>query len=117
MATEHIPLRALLLVASLAPALAAADTMRCGSRLISDGDTLEKVLQYCGEPAAKSRTYIVRQPRYESGGREYSFAGEEEVAVDLWTYDFGPGKLLRRVRIVADKVESIETLSEHGTPQ
>jgi hypothetical protein len=34
--------------------------------------------------------------------------------VDVWTYDFGSSRLKRRVRMVAGKVESIETL-EHGT--
>jgi hypothetical protein len=110
------PLRVLaLLFAGIAlPSIAGADAMRCGSKLINEGDTQDKVLQYCGEPTEQSRTYIVRKPRFEVGGQEYSFNGEEEVPVDLWTYDFGPNKLMRRVRMVAGKVESIETL-EHGT--
>jgi len=99
---------------TLIPGVATADTMRCGSKLISEGDTQEKVLQYCGEPVEQKRTWIVRQPRFEVGGQEYPFEGEEEVPVDLWTYDFGPNKLMRRVRMVAGKVESIETL-EHGS--
>jgi hypothetical protein len=105
---------ALAAAASMLPGLALADTMRCGSKLISEGDTQDEVLQYCGEPAEQRRTWIVRQPRFEVGGQEYSFKGEEEVPVDLWTYDFGPNKLMRRVRMVAGKVDSIETL-EHGT--
>ena len=93
---------------------ASADTLRCGSRLISEGDTIDKVLQYCGEPVARKRTWITRQPRFEYGGQEIPFEGTEDVPVDLWTYDFGPNKLMRRIRFVAGKVESIETL-EHGT--
>ena len=88
--------------------------MRCGSKLIGEGDAQEKVLQYCGEPDQKSRTWIVRQPRFEVGGREIAFDGAEDVPVDLWTYDFGSSKLMRRVRMVAGKVESIETLG-HGS--
>ena len=113
MATSN-RLRALAWLAASLPALATADTMRCGSKLISEGDTQDKVLQNCGEPAEQKRTWILRKPRFEVGGQEYSFNGEEEVPVDLWTYDFGPNKLMRRVRMVAGKVESIETL-EHGT--
>jgi hypothetical protein len=94
----------------LLPTLAAADAMRCGSRLISDGDPIEKVLEHCGEPAQTQRTWIVRQPRFEVGGQEYPFKGEEEVPVDTWTYDFGPNQLMRRIRFVAGKVDSIETL-------
>jgi hypothetical protein len=102
------------LVALLIPLSATADAMRCGSRVINEGDTLEKVQQYCGDPARQSRTYLTRQPRFVAGGREYSFPGEEVVPVDVWTYDFGPNKLMRRVRMIAGRVESIETL-EHGT--
>jgi hypothetical protein len=89
---------------------AAADSMRCGSRLIIEEDSIEKVLYYCGEPASKSQTWILRQPRYYIGSNEYAFPGEEQVPVDLWTYDFGPNKLLMRLRFVAGKLERIETL-------
>jgi hypothetical protein len=110
---DHVVLATAVAALSL-PSMAFGDSMRCGSKLISDGDTQDEVLQYCGEPAEQKRTWIVRQPRFEVGGQEYSFKGQEDVPVDLWTYDFGPNKLMRRVRMVAGKVESIETL-EHGT--
>ena len=93
---------------------ARADSLRCGSKLIVEGDTIEKVHQYCGEPTDTKRTWITRQPRFEYGGQEIPFEGQEDVPVDLWTYDFGPHKLMRRIRFVAGKVDSIETL-EHGT--
>ena len=107
MATER---SAALLALLLLPAVGSADAMRCGSKLISDGDPIEKVLEYCGEPTQTQRSWIVRQPRFEVGGQEYPFKGEEEVPVDTWTYDFGPNKLMRRIRFVAGKVDSIETL-------
>lgn len=89
-----------------------ADSMRCGSRIVKDGDTIEKVLDVCGEPAGKERTWIQRAPQYELGGRYYSFPGTEEVPVDLWTYDFGPNKLMRRVRFVDGQVVSIVELGK-----
>jgi hypothetical protein len=98
---------ALLLLAALP---AAADTMRCGSKLIIEEDSIEKVLYYCGEPVSKERYWIVRQPRYYIGSNEYVFPGEEDVPVDLWTYDFGPNKLMRRLRFVAGVLANIETL-------
>ena len=102
------------MAALLVSASARAEALRCGSKLITDGDTQEKVLQYCGDPVEKKRTWITRQPRFEYGGREIPFEGSEDVPVDLWTYDFGSSKLMRRIRFVAGKVDSIETL-EHGT--
>jgi Protein of unknown function (DUF2845) len=103
-----------LLTGLLASHGASADTLRCGSKLILEDDSIDKVLQYCGEPVETKRTWITRQPRFEYGGQEIPFEGSEDVPVDLWTYDFGPNKLMRRIRFVAGKVQSIETL-EHGT--
>ena len=102
------------LAIGLLPGVAAADTMRCGSALISEGDTIEKVLARCGEPRERTRTWIQRPPRFEFGGQEIPFEGTEDVPVDLWTYDFGSSRLMRRVRFVAGRVQSIVTL-EHGT--
>ena len=102
--------------ALLAANEASADTLRCGATLISEGDSIEKVRQHCGEPVSTSRTWITRRPRFEHGGQEIPFEGSEEVPVDLWTYDFGPNRLMRRIRFVAGKVESIETLG-HGNPR
>jgi hypothetical protein len=93
-----------------------ADAMRCGSRLISEEDAIDKVIELCGEPSDRSRTWIVRQPRYELNGNEYVFPGEEDVPVDTLWYDFGPNKLMRKLRFVAGRLESIETLG-HGTPR
>ena len=95
---------------------ARADAMRCGSKLISDEDSIDKVIELCGEPSDRSRTWIVRQPRYELNGNEYVFPGEEDVPVDTLWYDLGPNKLVRKLRFVAGRLESIETLG-HGTPR
>jgi hypothetical protein len=98
----------------LLPFLAQADSMRCGSRIVKDGDTIEKVLAVCGEPTTEERTWIQRAPQYELGDQWYSFPGTEDVPVDLWTYDFGPNKLVRRVRFVAGRVQSVVTLDRGG---
>ena len=92
---------------------ATADSVRCGSKVITEGDPIEKVREYCGEPTETQRTWMTRQPRFEYGGQEIPFEGSEDVPVDLWTYDFGPNKLVRRIRFIAGKVDSIET-REHG---
>ena len=92
---------------------ATADSVRCGSKVITEGDLIEKVREYCGEPTETQRTWMTRQPRFEYGGQEIPFEGSEDVPVDLWTYDFGPNKLVRRIRFIAGKVDSIEA-REHG---
>jgi hypothetical protein len=102
--------RAALLTAAasaLLPLAAAADSMRCGSKLVKEDDTLDEVLAVCGEPVSKQRTWIQRAPQFEFGGNEYPFPGREDVPVDVWIYDFGSHKLRMRVRFVAGKVQSI----------
>lgn len=96
----------------LLPGISLADSMRCGSRIVKDGDTIEKVLNVCGDPVTRERTWIQRAPQYELGGTYYSFPGTEEVPVDLWTYDFGSNKLMRRVRFVDGLVVSIVELGK-----
>jgi Protein of unknown function (DUF2845) len=98
----------------LLPALADADSMRCGSRVVKEEDTIEDVVAACGEPVKKERTWIQRQPRFELGGRDYSFPGTEDVPVDLWTFDLGRNQFLRQVRFIAGEVDSITTLEVRG---
>jgi hypothetical protein len=98
----------------LLPALAGADSMRCGSRVVKEQDTIEDVVAACGEPVRRERTWIQRPPRFELGGRVYSFPGTEDVPVDLWTFDLGPNQFLRQVRFIAGEVNSITILEVRG---
>jgi hypothetical protein len=96
-----------------------ADGMRCGSKLMSQGDPRAKVRQFCGEPTDVQTRSILRRPTFNFGGRIYSYGdGYVEVPVEIWTYNFGPYKLMRQVRFVDGRVEDIETLGYgyHGTP-
>jgi hypothetical protein len=98
----------------LFPALADADSMRCGSRVVRERDAIEAVVAACGEPVKKERTWIQRPPRFELGGQDYSFPGTEDVPVDLWIFDLGPNHFLRQVRFIAGEVDSITTLEVKG---
>jgi hypothetical protein len=95
----------------LACSSAHADAMRCGSRLVSEGATRTTVLELCGEPYDVITRSILRRPYYDLHGRIIYFGdGLIEVPVEIWTYNFGPYKLMRRVRFVDGLVEDIETL-------
>lgn len=90
---------------------AQADGMRCGSRLIRDGDARAEVRAFCGEPDDVQTRSILRRPVYNLRGRlVYYGDGLVEIPVETWTYNFGPNKLMRRVRFVDGLVESVETL-------
>lgn len=75
------PLVLLALVCSAS--VAAADSMRCGSRLVSVEARAGEVLAICGEPS-----YRDDRPFQQPGGNWVSDTEE-------WTYNFGSNQLLR----------------------
>ena len=89
---------------------AEADAMRCGNKLIRDGDTRSAVRELCGEPADVQTRTILRKSYIDRFGRRVYLGEEIEIPVEVWTYNFGPYKLQRRVRFVDGLVEEIETL-------
>jgi hypothetical protein len=99
------------LVLALLAAPAYADAMRCGSRLIGQGDTRSEVRAKCGEPSDVQTRTILRRPYFDFHGRLIYYGdGLIEIPVEIWTYNFGPYKLMRRIRFVDGQVEEIETL-------
>jgi hypothetical protein len=89
---------------------AAADSMRCGSKLMTDGDPADKVAAYCGEPVSIERREILRSYGYHRGLTVHS---SYEVSVEIWTYNFGPNKLMYRLRFEDGLLVDVDTLS-HG---
>jgi hypothetical protein len=108
----------LALVIGLAPSGAqASDTIRCGNKLVMEGDSSATVRDLCGAPAEVAHSTILRRPSYVRHGRVY-YLGDElvEVRVETWTYNFGPNKFMRRLRIVDGIVDDIETLGYGHNP-
>lgn len=106
-----LSLTALTVFAAAVALPAHADGMRCGSRLIRDGDVRAEVRAFCGEPADVQTRSILRRPTYLVGGRTV-FLGDGliEIPVETWTYNFGPNKLMRRVKFIDGVVDEVETL-------
>lgn len=71
--------------------------MRCGTELVSEGDSVVKLLEYCGDPAT----------------------GDPELYLDTaeWTYNFGPNEFMYRVVIREGRVERIEELGRGLVPR
>lgn len=95
-----------------APLAAHADSMRCGTRLVSEGDGKDKVRTLCGEPTSIGLAgYVGGPPGYYAGPYEntYLWPGWATVPVEIWTYNFGPNKLLRKLRFVGDELDDIQT--------
>lgn len=97
----------------VAPARA-EDSMRCGSKLVTVSDGKDKVRALCGEPSSVSFQGVIRRaPRYEYGygNNRYNYYGPGviEMPVEVWTYNFGSSKLLRKLRFVGDELDEIRT--------
>jgi hypothetical protein len=107
----------MLAVVSLAmPPLCLADSMRCGSNLIVEGDTAGKLRSRCGEPVAISRRALLRPAVVWINGRRVHVGhGTLEVPVETWEYNFGPRRLMQRVRLEDGLVVAIDTLG-YGYP-
>ncbi len=86
-----------------------AQAMRCGSRLISEGDPGEKVVSECGPPTSvesweeERYDYFDRPPpasRYRDFERYgSSFRVRAFIRVEVWTYNYGPSRFLDFVRL------------------
>ena len=96
------------------PALA-DDNMRCGTRLVSVGDAKDKVRTLCGEPTDIAFVGVIGRRSYPTspgtGPYDYSWIGPAwiERPVEVWTYNLGPSKLLRKLRFIGDELVEIRT--------
>jgi hypothetical protein len=104
---------AVLLGAPVMAAHAADHHMRCGTKLVSIGDTKAEVLLACGEPLLKETIAIQQDTEHsEFHAENYpllvkhglikrdgsaSAGSESSIAfpIDQWTYNIGAGKFLR----------------------
>lgn len=92
--------------------------LRCGSRLIKEEMPEAEVIALCGEPVSTKylgyvlRPYILKRPAGLSGlsGTRHVYGGfHEELLVKELLFNFGPRKLMRRIRFEGGYLVSIET--------
>lgn len=74
-------------------AAARADGMRCGKRLVSDGDSMYVVQARCGQPDDANHWVEYRAVRVKVGN--IWIDRTVEVKYERWTYDFGTDRLIR----------------------
>jgi uncharacterized protein DUF2845 len=89
----------------------AEDSMRCGTRLVYQGDVKGKVRALCGEPSDITVTSIAHGPGYMRYPHDYAYYGPVwlETPIEVWTYNFGSSRLLRQLRFVGDELVDIRT--------
>jgi len=95
----------------------ADDTMRCGSKIIHTGDGKDKVRTLCGEPTDIAFVGTIERrtiPDSRTYDDQYYYGPAwSEQPVEVWTYNFGPSKLLRKLRFVGNDLVNITT-DGHG---
>ena len=95
---------------------AEADAIRCGRKLVSDGDTLYDVRARCGDPDQQIHRVEIRTVRQwiqgSCVGTDPRLCGRYlertiEVAIDEWTYDFGPHQFINYLTFEQGRLISI----------
>jgi hypothetical protein len=88
----------------------AASAFRCGTKLVSEGDSKYEVVHKCGEPDYVESWEEERIQRdfglsrkYDPENRRYTwnrepFLVEEKVRIDEWTYNPGSTEFIRYLR-------------------
>ena len=98
----------------------AGETLRCGSRLVSIGDGMSTVKNACGEPdrieireeaenAWVQRHYDPKEGRYQAPRLI-----KGPIRVEVWIYDPGPQRLVRRLRFENEELVRIDTESREN---
>jgi len=77
----------MLLLGTLTMHQAGADSLRCGSKLVDVGDSVDDLLDKCGEPSAREGNRLDK----------------------IWVYDQGPQHLKMIVRVSEGVVQEIHT--------
>lgn len=99
---------------ALAARPARADSVNCPSGTVSLGESKVDLLGKCGEPGLREERLEERSTFVLDPTQKVSEERKVRVAVERWTYDFGPRRFLQFVTIVSGKVVSVQT-GEYGS--
>jgi hypothetical protein len=98
---------------------AKAQGFRCDSRLVDEGDSSMEVRSHCGDPdearhRVESRVisrWVNTTCMKENGPGVCSVLVQDviSVAVDEWTYDFGPDRFIQFLTFEQGKLVNIES--------
>jgi Protein of unknown function (DUF2845) len=74
-----------------------------------EGLTTFEVLARCGPPATRDQRLVTRSVARTDQNRQPVAAESETFPVELWTYDFGPQALTRRLEFSDGRLVRVET--------
>jgi Protein of unknown function (DUF2845) len=99
-----------------APLAAAGGGLFCGTRVITTGMQAAEVGAACGEPAEVTHDAILRRQTIWRQGRPWTSHDPVEVPVERWLYNFGPNRLMCRLRFDDGVLVEITTLGYGYNP-
>jgi len=103
-----------MLVASCFAGVTQAENLRCGNQLVTQGQTRLEVRAKCGDPGDIAHSTLVRSSGLDRRNnlRRAVRSVEETVIVEAedWIYNFGPHRLMCRLRFVNGILESVQTM-------
>jgi hypothetical protein len=99
---------AFLLAAVLAAPAPRADTIRCAGGLVAAGDSRVDLLGKCGAPTWQDRRTDTRGDVAWDETRGIGASRQLDVALETWTYDFGPNRFVMTVVLEGGRIRAIE---------
>jgi hypothetical protein len=82
-----------------------AHALRCGTRVVDEGDRDFAVRERCGEPYYTEQSYALTVR-----GANSTHEVQDETVYDVWYYNFGPQRLLVRLLFRDGRLAREETL-------
>jgi hypothetical protein len=91
--------------------VASAQTLTCDDKIINRGTSQAEVAAKCGQPAQVDHNTVTTGGAVSSGGQPLLISGAStQIEVEVWTYNFGPDKLMQRIRFENGLVVSIQSM-------
>ncbi|MDS4029669.1 MAG: DUF2845 domain-containing protein [Candidatus Contendobacter sp.] len=115
-------MRRFLLLFLIPPALASADSIRCGGYLVNTGDSQSRVLEVCGEPQSARQDGFIEQVVRRNDGNivvspvspnpypsppTYEVESRRVIPVYKWEYNLGRGTFLKILTFHGDTLVDI----------
>jgi hypothetical protein len=95
-------------VVACIPVVGTAQSLRCDGKIISTGSIRAQVAALCGDPAQVVQKSVYLRPLASLDYRVNPVT--VEVQVEVWIYNFGPDRLMQRIRFEDGVVVRIESI-------
>lgn len=93
----------LIAVIAVIPQLGSAQSIVCAGKIINEGVTKAEVAAACGKP-----TQVGKDAHEPAIGK--ATAPDSDEGTEVWTYNFGPTKLMQRIWFEDGVVRLVESL-------